>query len=190
MIEKINISQLENGEPVLAGLHRGQRMFNKLLSQLPRSVFPQPLFLDFRDVGLATGSYLREAVLKLKRHCRDEGLNIYPVLANINEGTLQELDLALKAQSDAIFICNLDTRGKVTSARLVGVLEDKDLKTFEAVSEGKEVDAASLADKYAAQERIGPTGWNNRLASLVSKGILREIRRGRAKFYRLVLEVA
>ena len=43
MIEKINISQLENGEPVLAGLHRGQRMFNKLLiPATPLCLSPPP----------------------------------------------------------------------------------------------------------------------------------------------------
>lgn len=190
MIEKINISQMENGDPVLAGLLRGQQLYNKLISQMPRSAVPQTLFLDFRNVDLATGSYLRESILGLKRYCRNEGLNIYPVLANINEDTLQELELALKAQSDAIFICNLDARDRVSSVRLVGILEDKDLKTFEALSKCQEVDAASLAEQYATQERIGPTGWNNRLAGLVAKGIVKEIRRGRAKFYRLVLEVA
>ena len=148
-MEKINIFALENGDQVLAGLPRGQQLYNKLISRLPRAIVPQPLFLDFRDVGLATSSYLREGILKLKRYCRDEGLNIYPVLANINnEETLQELEVALKAQSDAIFICDLNTRGQVSSVRLVGVLEDKDLKTLEAMSKEKEVDAASLAKFY------------------------------------------
>lgn len=188
-MKRIYISELEGGDPVLSGMYRGRDLCDKLKSQLPRSVEPMPLFIDFKDVDLATGSYLREGVLGIKKYCRDEGLNIYPVVANISEESLQELELALKAYNDAIFHCTLDSRGRVSSVRLSGVLEDKDLKTFQAVASDKEVDAISLAEKYSSQDKIGPTGWNNRLAGLVAKGIVMEIRRGRAKFYRPVLEV-
>jgi len=186
---KIEVLDLESGDVVLGGLFRGQQLYNKLRSQLPRSVEPTALFIDFKGVATATGSYLREGVLMLKKYCRDEGLNIYPVIANLSAESLPDLELALKAYNDAIFICTLDNRDRLSSVRLLGILEDKDLKTIQAVTTGKEVDAISLAEKYAEQEKIGPTGWNNRLAGLVAKGILMEIRRGRAKFYRPVLEV-
>jgi hypothetical protein len=190
MSQKISISQLEGGEQVLSGLYRGRSLYDKIVAQLPRTIEPCALFLDFNNVDLATGSYIREGVLKLKKYCRDEGLNIYPVMANISDQTVPELELALKAYSDTILVCTLDNRNRVGAARLLGVLEDKDLKTFQAVATGKEVDATSLAEQYAPQEKIGPTGWNNRLAGLVAKGIVMELRRGRAKFYRPVLEVA
>jgi hypothetical protein len=190
MSQRISISELEGGEQVLSGLHRGRCLYDKLVPRLPRNIEPHALYLDFKGVDLVTGSYIREGILKLKKHCRDEGLNIYPVMANISDETVPELELALKAYSDTILICTLDNRNRVGSVRLLGVLEDKDLKTFQAVASGKEVDATSLAEQYALQEKIGPTGWNNRLAALVAKGIVIELRRGRAKFYRPVLEVA
>lgn len=190
MSRTIRIAELEQGERVLSGMYRGRRLYDRLVSQLPRSVEPLPLFIDFAGVDLATGSYLREGLLELKKYCRNENQKIYPVVANISEDTLQELELALKAYSDAFLVCTLDKRGRVGGVRLLGVLDDKDLKTFQAVVQGKEVDATSLSQRYASEERIGPTGWNNRLAGLVAKGLVMELRRGRAKLYRPVLEVA
>jgi hypothetical protein len=56
------------------------------------------------------------------------------------------------------------------------------------VKEAKEVDATTLARAYEVKEGIQVTGWNNRLTSLAAKGLLMEIKRGRSKVYRTVLE--
>ena len=57
-------------EPVLAGRLAGKRAFLSALEQLPEMAEPTLVLLDFRDVALATSSYLSEAVLTLRDHLR------------------------------------------------------------------------------------------------------------------------
>jgi hypothetical protein len=71
------------------------------------------------------------------------------------------------------------------------VLEDAQRRTLAAVLKAGATDASTLAGlprQDGDPDKIGPTGWNNRLASLAAKGILRETRRGRTKTYRLTVE--
>jgi hypothetical protein len=114
--------------------------------------------------------------------------NLYPIITNIDEETLEELQWLFEMSPDAVLVCRLNRIGKVDSPRWVGVLEEKQQITFEAVLEEKITDATTLSKKYN-KEKISVTGWNNRLSSLVSKGLIMELKKGRGKSYTPVLEM-
>jgi hypothetical protein len=75
----------------------------------------------------------------------------------------------------------------MTGARILGEVDPKQRVALESVRLLGEADAATLQKRFA-DENVGVTAWNNRLAALSAKGILVATQRGRAKSYRLVLE--
>lgn len=174
---------------ILAGEFPGKSMYDRLRLQIPSVVDPLPLFLDFTDIEVITGSYIRESICKLKQYCRETNLSVYPVVANASEEVIEDLNLILTALNDAIIACNVDDSNRVSNIRVIGVLEEKQRVALDAVAKAKVVDASTLAAKYESREGIGATGWNNRLAGLVAKGVVIEVRKGRGKFYRPILEV-
>jgi hypothetical protein len=185
----ISINSLEDGRKVLAGAIPGKNLLTKLITQISRKSEPEPLFLDLQHIEVATSSYLREGILAFRDYCINGRLNIYPVITNAQDTVLEELETLLEFRGDALISCNLDKKGNISSAKVLGVLEEKQEITLEAVLTNKIVDATTLANNPNNREQIGVTGWNNRLASLAAKGILMERKRGRVKLYQPVLEI-
>ena len=173
---------------VLAGAGRGRALFAKLVDATAKEA-PEAtaLVLDFQGVDVATASFLREAVFNLKTYMRTAGSNYYPVVANANSSIEDELAVLTDARSDAIIVCKCDASGKVRNPQLFGDLDPKQASTFQLVLERGEVDAVTLMEEFGeAEQTRTATAWNNRLAGLVARGILREIPRGRSKLYRPV----
>ncbi len=185
----INLESISNGEKILAGSPRGRTFLVRLIEQVKQEKTAVPLFLDFTDIDVATGSFLRTLVLGFRDYCLSTELNVIPVVANLNEEMLEEMNLILDLKGDAILSCTLNDKNQISNVKVLGNLEEKHLITLKTVLREKEVNAVDLEKKYWEQEKIKATGWNNRLTSLVAKGILLEIKRGRQKFYRPVLEV-
>lgn len=188
MRQKLSVFELGNRRDVLAGAIPGKAMLAKLITSVEPTNEPEPVLLSFEGVEAATGSFLREAVLGFRDYCTKTQPNLYPVVANANDVIVDELEFLLKLNGDALLVCNLDGNGKVGSSRILGHLNEKQQLTFDAVLAAREADAATLESKYRKTEQIQITGWNNRLSSLVAKGVLMEIRKGRSKIYRPVLE--
>ena len=186
--QQISIYDLGGGLEVLSGQPRGQLFFGKLVSAIKPQDEYTPLFLNFKGVKVATGSFLRAAILAFRDHCVRMRLNLYPVLANINDEITDELKLMLEKSGDAFIVCDLDDEERVSSVRVIGSLDETQRLTLEAVVREGETDAASLREKHQKTESIGTTGWNNRLTSLAEKGLVVEVKRGRGKLYRPVLE--
>ena len=184
----VSILELGGGLEVLSGQPRGQLLFSKLIGAVRPQDEPTPIFLDFKGVNVATSSFLRAGILAFRDHCVRMGLNLFPVLANINNEIVDDLKVMLEQRGDAFLVCDLSDKGRVTSARLIGSLDDKQRLTLEAVIREGETDAATLKEKHEKTEKIGATGWNNRLSSLAEKGLVVEVKRGRGKLYRPVLE--
>jgi hypothetical protein len=176
------------GDDVLAGSIEGKTVLGKLITSVTGTGSPSPVFLDFSGVSVATGSWLREAVIAFRSYCLNSQLNLYPVIANPSPKVVEEMEVLLKLLNDAMVSCELDEGGKVISAQVLGPLEGKQQVTLEAVLVLREADAVTLAEKYKDEEKVGATGWNNRLAALAAKSILMEIKRGRVKFYVPVVE--
>jgi hypothetical protein len=187
MIHRILMAQYDKGAG-LAGSLMGQQVLGALIATLPRAESPIPIFLDFRGVQTATASFMRACVLGLRDHAREHRPNLYPVVANLGDVVVEELEVILDARGDAMAMCRLDSRGNVTDARVVGQLEPRQRETLEAVKRAGETDATSLHKQFGAAAGVNsPTGWNNRLSALVGKGLLIEKASGRSKSYYCVL---
>ena len=188
MTQVISIFQLANQRTVLAGAIPGKAMLAKVITAVSRPEKPEPVLLNFEHVETVTSSFLRESLLGFRDYCTKTQPDLYPVVANANEVILDELEFLLNLNGDALLTCELTKQGKVKSSRIVGRLNEKQQLTLNAVLEAREADAATLESKYRESEQIQITGWNNRLSSLVTKGVLMEIKKGRGKVYRPVLE--
>lgn len=186
--QKISIFELGGGLEVLSGQPRGRLLFSKLVEAVQPQDEPMAVFLDFRGVNVATSSFLRAGVLAFRDHCVRMGLNLFPILANINDDIADDLKVMLEQRGDAFVACDIDDGGQASAIRVVGSLDEKQRLTLEAVIREGETDAATLKGKHEETEKIGTTGWNNRLSSLAEKGLVVEVKRGRGKLYRPVLE--
>jgi hypothetical protein len=176
-------------DPVAAGTIRGKKLFADLILAMPKGPKePGPLFLDFAGVEVATASFLRESIFALKDYLRNTNSLLYIVLANPNPEIWDELSVIAHAKGDAILTCNLGPDGAYSSPEIIGALDQKQQMTYDLVVAFEEVDASTLMERYGESEGTkSTTAWNNRLASLASKGIIREFTRGRSKFYRPLL---
>lgn len=180
----ISLYSLMNDSPTLAGVPRGEEAFARLVPMVTSLEGLTRIFLSFKNVDVATASFLRESVLNFRTFCRSIRRNLYPVVADANPDIIEELSALLDLKGDAIVSCELSDDGVASRVKVIGRLEDKQTVALRAVVEAGEADAGTLAQKYQDAE---PTAWNNRLASLVAKGILVELRKGRAKSYIPVL---
>ena len=175
-------------EPVLAGAMNGKVAFARMVQDVDGA--PEtatPLFIDFNNVQVATASYLRESIFSFKSYLRSVGSKYYAIAANVNDSVYDELLLVAYARNDAIISCQLNEVDLVSDVCLVGKLDPKQQITFDLVNKLSEADANTLRDRYGATEKT--TAWNNRLAGLAARGLIREFTKGRAKYYRPVVEV-
>lgn len=174
------------GGTVLAGALNGKAAFNRLLAETAGEPSrPEPVFIDFSNVEVATASYLRESVLAFRDLVRGRRSTFYPVIANANDVVRDELAELMRARGDVLMACALDADGVVADAGLVGDLDPKQRITFDLVHEHGETDAGELMRAYGESEGLKhTTAWNNRLAALAARGLLVEVSQGRAKRYR------
>jgi hypothetical protein len=175
------------GSAVLAGASNGKRVLAKLVASTVQEPFePEPFFLDFLRVEVATASFLRESVLTLRNIVRGQRSNFYPVVANANENIRDELhELVGGQRSDVLIACTLSESGTVTNVGLIGQLEPVQRKTFDLVRNIGETDAGELMRAHGASDRTSrTTAWNNRLTSLTFLGLLVEVSQGRTKRYK------
>jgi hypothetical protein len=187
---RIAIRELAEGESdgrVLAGALTGRKMLAKLVERTAREpATPQPVFLDFSGVEVATASFLRETVLAFRDSVRRRRSNFYPMIANASELVADELTVLVASDSDVLMMCSLDADGKPYSTCLAGELDPKQRITFDLVQQRGETDAAELMREHGESEKIKvkQTAWNNRLAALAGLGLVVELSQGRAKRYR------
>lgn len=176
------------GTDVLAGARTGRRVLHAMLEHVdidPKD--PEPVYLDFLGVAVATASFLRESVLEFRDTVRRRWTWCYPVVANANDTITEELSVLIEPQRDVLMVCTLRADGCASEPRLIGELEPKQRITFDLVNHLGETDARELLRATNDSEHIRQTAWNNRLASLAKLGILMEFSQGRTKRYRPLL---
>jgi hypothetical protein len=186
---RVPMSDLISGSPgILAGAPNGRKAFAQLLERTAAEPqHPTPLFLDFADMNIATGSFLREGVLTFRDAIRGRPSNFYPVIANANAAIIDELRIVLAPRRDVLLVCSLDAEGNAHDVHLEGRLESKQQITFDLVNAHGEATARDLMQLHHEDEDVTQTAWNNRLASLAGAGLIVELSEGRAKRYRPVL---
>ena len=183
---RIHMSELGNAE-VLAGAVNGRKVLEKLLERTDKEpAAPEPVFLDFAGVNVATASFLRETVLAYRDTVRRRRSHFYPIIANANQVVEEELKV-LVTDGDVLMLCLLDENGLPREARLLGKLDPKQRLTFDLVQKRGVTDAAELMRDHGEGENIKKTAWNNRLAALANLGLVVESTEGRTKRYRTLL---
>ena len=145
---------------------------------------PQPIFLDFTGIDVATASFLRESVLAFRDIVRGRRSVIYPIVANAGEAVKEELDELVKSRGGVLMTCELGDDGTVSNPSLIGQLDPKQQLTFDLVRQRGETDAMELMRDFGGSEDVGSTAWNNRLSSLVALGLVIEMSFGRTKRYK------
>ena len=175
---------------VLAGALNGRATLNRLLAESTSEPSgPEPVFLDFSGIDVATASFLRESVLAFRDIVRGRRSQFYPVVANASEVVRDELMELLRPRGDVLMTCILSGGGAVVEASPMGELDPKQRLTFDLVHTHGETDAGALMREYGKSEGVRhTTAWNNRLASLAALGLVIEQSQGRAKRYRPLFE--
>lgn len=184
----LGIRALAGGDVILTGAQPGRSLFRQLVANAPPLFEPEPGFLDFFGVEVATASFLRESVVAFRDYARSTLPNLYPVVANANEAVAEELVFFLQHCGDAFWACDLDPAGVVRNARLLGELDDVQRETFNRVLKLGAASAPTLAAAGGGESGVGPTAWNNRLSNLANRGLLIERRGGKTKTFSPVLE--
>jgi hypothetical protein len=174
------------GTEILSGAQEGRRVLMQLVERVLETAEAQVLFLDFKDVEVATASFLRSAVFEFRDTLRRHQSSRYVVAANANSSVVDELAELAKYTSDALLICSLDEKGQPTGFRLLGQLDSKQQLTFELVNQLHEADVSAIVEASPTKEKIGKTAWNNRLASLEGRGLIMELRQSRPKRYKSI----
>ncbi|MGH6985549.1 MAG: hypothetical protein ACRED9_01755 [Caulobacteraceae bacterium] len=176
------------GQDMCAGAINGRELLSKLLALTAREPeTPQPVFLDFEGVVVATGSFLRESVVGFRDAVRGRRSNFYPVVANVHGVVEEELDDFLRGRGDAILACDLTDEGTSNDVRTLGRLETKQQRILDLVGERKELDAAQLQREFGESDGVKQTAWNNRLAALAAASLVVELSEGRNKRYKPLL---
>jgi len=177
------------GSNVLAQAIGGRSVLRKLLVATDiEPDHPEPVFLDFQGVDVATSSFLRESVLGFRDTTRTGGSNLYPLVSNANAAVKEELIEMLRLRGEAILSCNLSEAGAVSDVELLGALDPKHRQTFDLVVQLGETDAGTLMRDHGEDEVVSRTAWNNRLATLANLRLVVEVKQGRAKRYKPVVE--
>ena len=184
---RYSVIQIASSRATLAGTAMGRQMLAQLIAATKPVPAPAVALLDFSGVDIATGSFLREAVIGFRDFSRNAIGTLYPVVANANSAIEEELSVYLKDRNDAIWACSLSKDGIPQNAHILGELDLTQTNTLRLVSEHTPISAPEAA-KLRPEEGIGTTAWNNRLASLAAKGVLMEFKQGKTKMFTPVME--
>ncbi len=186
---RYKLLQIASSRTTLAGSAMGRQILASLISETVPIGRPTVAFLDFGGIDLATGSFLREAVLGFRDFSRNAMGALYPVVSNANGTIEEELSVYLKDRNDAIWACSLSEVDQVTEPHILGQLDGAHRATLELAMEHHRISAPELA-RLRPEEGVGVTAWNNRLATLAAKGIVMEFREGKTKSFVPVMEAA
>lgn len=185
---RLKILPLAGHQPVLSGAGCGRQLFDKLVDAAQAPSGPEPAYLDFNGVTVATASFLREGVIAFRDYARSTLPLLYPVVANASAPVTEELEFILRQRKDALWACWLTESGAPRDPQLLGELDDAHRSTFALVVRLGTATAPGLAAQ--SDEKLGPTAWNNRLSFLAARGLLIERKAGKTKTFTPVLEVA
>lgn len=177
----VNVVEL-SGTSILSGAPSGRQLYAKLVAVLPSEPgSPEPLFLDFSGVVVATASFLRESILEFRKFVRGRKSNFYPVIANASADVIDEIFELVQPRGDVLMTCTVDDDGSILRSRHIGKLDPMQQLTFDLVNAQGEATATKLMEIERGD--VKATAWNNRLASLSSLGLICEKSSGRAKTY-------
>lgn len=173
------------GESVLAGSKNGEAFLPKLLDAAKHQAADAVVALDFGKLELVTASFFRTAFRAFRDYARN-GAGVYPLFANANHDTLDEIRNFAEDVGDVFLFGALTRDGEIKDTFIVGNLDDKQSKALTALIKLGEADAGQLFKAYPEADVSSSAAWSNRLAALAAKGFLVERLEGRVKKYRTI----
>lgn len=175
------------GRTDLIGVAAGKGALPTLLEAAQTLAPSTWVVVDFAGIGMVSASAAREAVLQLCTFLNERGA--LPVLVNVNQETLEEVEVAFAAQTmkpSAVLAASV-VDGEPSGLRILEELDAKHLQTLRVVAKLGEADAKT-AYEASQDTSTGVTAWNNRLSTLAGMRLLRERKSGKTKYYSLVLK--
>lgn len=180
-LHHVHVPPLE--QEFLAGAQAGRRFGQRLL-QLGRCYeHPCVLVVDFSAATIATGSWLREAILRVNWSAPIEAPNLYLALTGCSVELQEELELLLDHTGDVLTLVELQDKTPV-HACLIGRLTDTLKDAFNTVRHSHRISATELAKN---DSELTAPAWNNRLTSLHERRIVATERPNRARYYEPIL---
>jgi len=147
--------------------------------------------LDFSGIEAVSASYVKRSLLWLlssgERFARGEqndadlprALNIFPVVCGLTDEVRSEIKLVLEHQRRSCLESIEINQDMIGRARLLGSLDPALRATLMRVVAAGETTAAHLFERSQEGGPLGVTGWNNRLADLYEKRLVRRRKQGR-----------
>lgn len=169
---------------VLAGAAAGAAVQGEVLA----AIEARPVAvccLDFSNVQCATASFVREAVFGTRDAIRRSGLATQVIITNASPTVIEEVLLVARALGSCVVHAVGTDPKKLARPSVLGMLDEAQRETLNLVLKLGEATATELTTE---NPDVKPTAWNNRLTSLVGRGVLAESRRDRHKVYRPVLK--
>lgn len=179
----ISVAELA-GSQELAGAANGNSWFRAARHSLD-ALEPGLHSLDFKEVRLATVSWLRESVLALQKYAEAMQPTTLLIVANLSDLVREELAVALEAVGRVTVTACVSSDLQLHNPVLLGRLDPALSETLRVVLGQREFDATFVS---RVLQHVRLSAANNRLAALEGRGILKSQRRGRARVYRPVLE--
>jgi len=187
-MQRIKVREI-TGLDTLAGKSGGARDFPKFMAAVEDSPEGCTVLLDWSGVEIATASYFGATFVPLLRLTMTGDLDRYLVLTGLNQTCLDELKLALEVPGLVALLGDCSKNGTIKSVLLFGKLESVYIEAFAEVQRAKGVSASELHTRQdRSRNRIGKTGWINRLSSLHRLRLVRKQKIGRRFVFRSVNE--
>lgn len=192
MFSSIRLQELNGVSTHLAGFTRGEAHLAIIIEQLRASSAAadpdgdgEVLVLDFDGIEFVTGSYVKATLLALlelgrKSALREEGgLNVFLLVANAGDEVLGEIhDVMVANGAQVLSVASTSTMRR---ARLLGRLDAALDAALRAIAKHPLATATQL--KEANTEAVSATAWNNRMADLLDRRLVRRRRAGRQNFF-------
>jgi hypothetical protein len=176
----INVRKI-TGSDTLAGKTGGLRDFPKFATAVDQTPEGSTVVLDWSGVEIATASYFGSTLVPMLRMAMAGDLDRYFVVAGLNRTCLDELKLVLEVQGLATLLGQVGKGGKAQGLQVLGKLDPAYAETLAAVQDAKSVSASNLYDGHSrvGGQRIGKTGWINRLSKLHHLRLVKKQKVGR-----------
>lgn len=182
--EVISVAELY-GDTTLAGASNGQAFLSKLISSTAATPPTTLLVLDFSRIEVVTASFFRSAIRAFRDYVRADR-RLYLICANANHVIREEAAYFAREAGDAFLFAKFK-ESNFSDVQLLGRLDEKQARAFNAVIRCAETDAVQLKQEFPDEDVKSSGAWSNRLAALSAKGLLLERIEGRVKKYRPIL---
>lgn len=175
----VRVMGLVDDDPILASRRKGEQF----RARFERAAGAASLVvLDFRGAESVTPSFFRGGPWCLWERPKVEQ---YPIVANLPDISLDDLEWVTREMRTPIWTGRL-AGAQFTEPHLVGELDEGDDFALARIFAAGTTSAADLAE---VSSRLTVTGWNNRLAGLWQRRVLRRAKSGRMYVYALPWKV-